>query len=267
MMTGMLNSKQRSREIVRVLRLAGQAMGLNLCLHDCLRRVQEVPQPWRHHRAAFCRRNKAHDHPRCRAFDGDEVHRALSGLPDGRIHECPFGVTELAVPVMDGGLLVGILFAGPCWQGRAPPPDPAMVVPPDRQWLESRLMLLRGVARLLGDLMRLDKEFLAGDRRLRITQYLQAHMADPIHLSDLARHISLSPSRTRHAIREIFSLSFLDLVRSIKLQMGAHLLRMTDLPVGEIAARVGYKDQSYFTRLFTRRLAKTPRAFRRELRN
>ena len=119
----MLNDKQRSREIVRVLRLAGQAMGLHLCLHDCLRRVQEVPQPWRHHRAAICRRNKAHDHPRCRAYDGDEVHRALSGLPRGRIHECPLGVTELAVPVMDGGLLVGVLFAGPCWCRPTPPPN------------------------------------------------------------------------------------------------------------------------------------------------
>jgi AraC-like DNA-binding protein len=267
MKAGMLSGKQRAAEIVRVLRLAGQAMGLKLCLHDCLRRVQEVPQPWRHHRAAICRRSKARDEQRCRAFDGDEVHRALSGLPEGRIHECPLGVTELAVPVMDGGLLVGVLFAGPCWCRRTPPPAPGMVVLPDRQWLASRLLLLRGVARLLSDQMRLEGDYLPGDRRLKITQYLQAHIDRPIRLNDLARHISLSPSRTRHAIREIFSLSFLELVRSIKLQMGAHLLRMTDLPVGEIAARVGYQDQSYFARLFARRLAVTPRAFRREQRS
>jgi AraC-like DNA-binding protein len=259
-----MDGKQRAKAIVSLLRLSGQAMGLHLCFHDRLRRVQEVPQPWRHHRAAFCRRNKAHDLARCRAFDGDEVHRALSGLPDGRMHECPLGVTELAVPVMDGGLLVGVLFAGPCWCRQTPPPDPSLVVPPNRPWLESRLVLLRGVARLLGDLMRLDTEFLSGDRRLQITQYLQAHLDEPIHLADLARQIALSPSRTRHAIREIFALSFSDLVRSIKLQVGAHLLRMTDLPVGEVAARVGYADQSHFARLFARHLHRTPRAYRRE---
>lgn len=57
---------------------------------------------------------------------------------------------------------------------------------------------------------------MAGDRRLKITRYLQAHMDEPIRLEELARHISLSPSRTRHTIRETFSLSFRDLVHSIK---------------------------------------------------
>jgi AraC-like DNA-binding protein len=259
-----MNGKQRAKAIVALLRRAGQAMGLNLSFHDRLRRVREVPQAWRHHRAATCRRNKSRDLARCNAFDGVEVPRALNGRPEGRIHECPAGVTELAVAIMDRGLMVGVLFAGPCWRGRKPPPDPALVVRPSRTWLEGRLVLLRGVSRLLGELMRIEPENMPGDRALDITRYVRTHVAAPICLADLARHISLSPSRARHAIREIFDMPFLELVRSVKLQEGAHLLRTTDLPIGEVAARVGYEDQSYFARVFTRHLRLTPRAYRNE---
>lgn len=259
-----MDSQQRAKAIVSLLRRAGRAMGLQLSFHDRLRRARDVPQPWRHHRGAYCRGRKAQNLERCRAFDGVEVPLFLSGEPEGRIHECPMGVTELVVAIMDRGLLAGVLFAGPCWCRRTPPPDPAMVVRPGRKWLENRLVLLRGVARLLGELMRVDAQDLSGDRRLKITEYIRAHVSEPIYLADAARHLSLSPSRARHVIRAVFDLPFSELVRSIKLQEGAHLLRTTSLPIGEVAAQVGFEDQSYFTRVFTRHLRLTPRAYRRE---
>lgn len=256
---------KRGRDIVNLLRRSGRAMGLKLCFHDRLRRVQQdVPSTWRRHCSAFCNRQKVHLESSCRAFDIDEVHQALSGKPDGRIHECPFGVTELAVPVMERGLMVGVLFAGPCWRKAGPPPDADMVIPPNRDWLEDRLFLLRGVARLLGELMRSAHDAPQGDRRLEIARYLQAHIAESVYLDDLARHLSLSSSRTRHAIRELFDQTFSELLRSMKLQESAHLLRTTDLPVGNVAARVGFDDPSYFTRIFRRHLRIGPRAYRRQ---
>jgi len=137
-----------------------------------------------------------------------------------------------------------------------------MVIPRDRNWLEDRLFLLRGVARLLGELLRTVSDAPRGDRRLEITRYLQEHIGEAIYLDDLARHLALSPSRARHAIRELFDQPFSELVRSVKLQQSAYLLRTTDLPVGAIAAQVGYEDPSYFTRLFCRHLHVTPRAYR-----
>lgn len=257
--------KKRGRDIVNLLRRAGRGMGLKLCFHDRLRRVQqEVPRNWRKHCNTFCNRRKAHELSSCMAFDVDVVHQALSGKPEGRIHDCPFGVTELAVPVMERGLMVGVLFAGPCWRKGGALPSRDMVVPPNTEWLKDRLVLLRGVARLLGELMRTDPDAPAGDRRLAITSYVKEHLDEPVYLGDLARHLSLSPSRMRHAIHELFDQTFSDLVRSIKLQESAYLLRTTDLPVGEIAARVGFDDPAYFARLFRRQLRVTPRVYRRQ---
>jgi AraC-like DNA-binding protein len=262
-----MDAQPRVDAIVALLRQAGEAMGLNLSFHDLLHRARKVPVSWRQHRAAYCVRRKAIAEPECAAFDGTEVRGVLRGLPAGRIHECPFGVTELAVPVAERGLMVAVLFAGPIWQRRTRPPAPGMVVRPGRAWLENRLVLLRGVARLLGELLVRDDEAGSGERRLAITRYIQEHMAEPVHLSALSHHLSLSPSRARHAVREIFDQSFSELVRSFKLQEAAHLLRTTALPIGEVAARVGFEDQSHFTRVFGRHLRQTPRAYRREHRD
>jgi AraC-like DNA-binding protein len=40
------------------------------------------------------------------------------------------------------------------------------------------------------------------------------------------------------------------------------LLKNTDMPIGKIAYEVGYNDQSYFTKVFKKRVHCTPKAFR-----
>jgi AraC family transcriptional activator of pobA len=44
------------------------------------------------------------------------------------------------------------------------------------------------------------------------------------------------------------------------------LLRYTDLTVGEIAHRVGFADQLYFSRAFKRNAGRAPQAYRDEVR-
>ena len=48
----------------------------------------------------------------------------------------------------------------------------------------------------------------------------------------------------------------------LRLKMAESLLRDTQLPVGQIANRVGYEDTSHFIRLFRRSLGQTPSAYR-----
>ncbi len=59
----------------------------------------------------------------------------------------------------------------------------------------------------------------------------------------------------------------MEYVRRRRLQQGEALLHDTRLPVGEIAARVGYGSQSAFTAALVRARGCTPRALRRELRD
>ena len=52
-------------------------------------------------------------------------------------------------------------------------------------------------------------------------------------------------------------------IRQRRLQLAEQMLLSSDLPVGEVAARVGYASQSAFTAALSRHLGMTPRQLRR----
>jgi transcriptional regulator GlxA family with amidase domain len=54
---------------------------------------------------------------------------------------------------------------------------------------------------------------------------------------------------------------------NLRLQRARELLEITDLPMSEIAAHVGYDDPSYLARLFRRHFGTTPVSYRRERRS
>lgn len=53
-----------------------------------------------------------------------------------------------------------------------------------------------------------------------------------------------------------------DVVRAARLQLGARLLRTTDLSVKEVATRVGFASRSHFSRTFKRLFGREPARFR-----
>ena len=51
---------------------------------------------------------------------------------------------------------------------------------------------------------------------------------------------------------------------NMRLQLAKIILSETEVPIGEISARVGYNDMNYFTRLFKKRVGVTPSQFRQK---
>ncbi len=251
---------RQAQQVEQLLLRAGRGLGLLVCFHDRLHRVA-IRRELALHRSRFCRNIKRHHEVQCMAFDLQDTHQDLAGLPEGRIQTCPFGATEIVVPVFVGGVYAGVLFAGPCWIRRGQAPDRSLVIPPVRTWLPDRLALMRGVARELAALL---AEPRAQDFRSELVlQYVQDHLAEAVYLAALARHLSLSPSRTRHKVKEWFGISFSALAQSVKLQEAARLLRTTDLTISEVAIRVGIDDANYFSRIFRRATGVPPRDYRR----
>ena len=50
----------------------------------------------------------------------------------------------------------------------------------------------------------------------------------------------------------------------LRLEHAAELLRTTGWPVSEIAARCGFPDSNYFTRVFRLSFAQSPRTYRNQ---
>lgn len=123
----------------------------------------------------------------------------------------------------------------------------------------------QGAALLLGSLACAAPE--AESRRLPLAaldQYIDQHAAHPLQVADLACLAGLSVARLHARFLAETGRTPMEHVRQRRLQLAEHLLRSSDLPVGEIAARVGYNSQSAFTAALSRHLGTTPRQLRRD---
>lgn len=98
-----------------------------------------------------------------------------------------------------------------------------------------------------------------------LKDYIQAHLATPLSLHDLAQVVHLSPSHFAH----VFKLSTGDTphqyVLQQKVQYAQQLLYQRQHTLQEVALRAGFYDQSHFTRVFRQLTGTTPRAFRQSL--
>ncbi|MBO3277203.1 AraC family transcriptional regulator [Pseudomonas schmalbachii] len=100
-----------------------------------------------------------------------------------------------------------------------------------------------------------------------LDSYIDRHSGHPLQVADLARLTGLSSARFHARFLAETGQTPMDYVRSRRLHHALEMLRGTHLPVGEIAARVGYASQSAFTAALVREFGATPREVRREARD
>jgi AraC family transcriptional regulator, arabinose operon regulatory protein len=88
-------------------------------------------------------------------------------------------------------------------------------------------------------------------QRIALTiAYMKEHLEEPLRVSRLAALANLSASHYAALFREQTGYSPIDYLIRLRVHRACQWLDTTDLPVKEIALRVGYEDQLYFSRLF-----------------
>jgi len=103
---------------------------------------------------------------------------------------------------------------------------------------------------------------LAPHRLQRVLACVEARLAEPIQVKELADEIHMSPFHfarmfklsTGHAPHAYITRQRMDRAKS--------LLATTQLPLQEVASRVGYQTQAHFTGVFHRYVGTTPRVYR-----
>jgi AraC-like DNA-binding protein/mannose-6-phosphate isomerase-like protein (cupin superfamily) len=91
---------------------------------------------------------------------------------------------------------------------------------------------------------------------------IEARYAAPISLDDVARAVGRSPSHVTATVRRTTGMTVLEWITERRMAEARRRLRETDEDVAIVAERVGYRDATYFIRLFRRAHQTTPRAFR-----
>ncbi|MCQ2031309.1 helix-turn-helix transcriptional regulator [Stutzerimonas zhaodongensis] len=100
-----------------------------------------------------------------------------------------------------------------------------------------------------------------------IHAHIDRHLAHPLEVRDLARLAGLSVQRFHHRFVNETGKTPQEFIRLRRLHEGRELIVSTQLPIGEIATRVGYSSQSAFTAALSRKYGSTPRVLRREPRD
>jgi AraC family transcriptional regulator, transcriptional activator of pobA len=123
-------------------------------------------------------------------------------------------------------------------------------------------LLLIDLARLagdvVGDLRRSGEPLLA-----EVFEVVNRRHAEPLSLRDVAREVGITAGHLTTIVRRRTGRTVQEWIIECRMAEARSLLADTDLPVGEVARRVGMSDPGYFNRLFRSVHGTSPRNWRR----
>jgi AraC-like DNA-binding protein len=98
----------------------------------------------------------------------------------------------------------------------------------------------------------------------RTTEYIEAHLAHELSLTELAAVAQTSPDHFGRLFRQATGWTPHQYVIRCRIECAKRLLTETELPIIEVGHQAGFTDQSYFTAVFRKYVATTPNAYRGE---
>lgn len=124
--------------------------------------------------------------------------------------------------------------------------------------MRQRLMKQVSESGTAADLSPVDNEFLAN-----YTKFVEEHLADEkIDIVSLAGQFAMSQSTLYRKVKAVSGLSPNELIRNIRLNRAAVLLKTTQAPVSEISWQTGFGSPVYFRTCFKERYGVTPSEYR-----
>jgi AraC family transcriptional regulator len=96
----------------------------------------------------------------------------------------------------------------------------------------------------------------------RAIEYIEGNLHRDLGVAHIAEHVTMSESHFSHAFRTTVGLPPHRYVRDRRIERAKTLLRQSDMPLNEIARRVGCSSASNFSVLFHRATGTTPRTYR-----
>lgn len=118
---------------------------------------------------------------------------------------------------------------------------------------------------------RLKKEYKpsqsAADMMEEALGYIRNNFQTDLGVEQIAEQVGLSVSYFSLLFKQKTGLTFLDYLTNVRMEYACLFLQNTDLKTYEIAEKVGYTDQRYFSQVFKRKTKKTPSEYRKLVKN
>ena len=183
--------------------------------------------------------------------------------------DCWKGVKEIVIPVISDENIQLLLYLGP-FKGESPHDkkyrkacEELEDLTPERieELLCSATFLGQGIYSVLNDLRKGKNRI--QDRKEVIREFIFRNVHTQISLDDLAREISVSPSRASHLCKEKFGIPFQRLVLNERMARAGNLVLNSNYPLKYIATQVGFKNVFYFHKQFKNFYHTSPGEFKK----
>lgn len=99
---------------------------------------------------------------------------------------------------------------------------------------------------------------------MRVIYYLQEHVETNLTLQDLADYFKYSESHFSTLFQKETGTSPINYFIRLKIQKACQYIELTDMKLNEIAMRLGFDEQAYFSRVFTKVMGMSPSAYRKK---
>ena len=103
---------------------------------------------------------------------------------------------------------------------------------------------------------------LAPHRLRRVLACIEARLAEPIQVCELAEEVHMSPFHFTRMFKLATGHSPHKFITLKRVERAKELLATSDLPIAAIATAVGYQTQAHFTGVFSRHAGTTPKVYR-----
>jgi transcriptional regulator GlxA family with amidase domain len=96
--------------------------------------------------------------------------------------------------------------------------------------------------------------------------YLNEYYAQPLKVQDLANSLNVSYRHLARLFKQVTGVTIIGKLNDIRVNQAKNLLKDTDVTIRDIALRVGFENEFYFTNIFSHYTYTTPSAFRKKFR-
>lgn len=109
------------------------------------------------------------------------------------------------------------------------------------------------------------KEKKYSPRLVKMMQYIEQHLYEKLELNDIAECVKLSRTYASTVFKEELGITISDFIKRERMLEAKRLLRESNLSASEIADRLCFCSQSYFTKLFSEMEGVTPQVYRQNI--
>ncbi len=96
----------------------------------------------------------------------------------------------------------------------------------------------------------------------QIKRYVEEHITEPITLSEVAHLVRRTPNYVNSVFKSYTGKAVKEYLIDVRISRAKELLSSTNLQIKKIAFECGFRDQLYFSRLFSKKVGLSPQMFR-----